>query len=233
MTSKLHPVSELSGRSITSAVLAILRSYPVGAELYKTDIVKMYSDKYGSATTDYIHVIINTIERAGYLKQLDKLANKARLLIVKGVPDRWGEVDKRAKNRTKDDIEAIMLDNSKIEGAEPGKIYPIQFILTTQVSYVTGQALTYLVQYIESGYSDNAALKGAINQLLTARTYNINFKIHTGKTKLLYAALDKYIEHEKLPSLLKDCVIYMQESDWAKALETILKLNNEAAANKG
>ena len=231
--SKLHAVSELSGRSITSAVLAILRSYPVGAELYKTDIVKMYSAKYGYATTDYIHIIINTIERAGYIKQLDKLANKARLLIVKEVPDRWGEVNKRAANRTKDDIETILLNNSKIDGAEPGKIYPIQFILTAQVHYITGRALTYLVQYIESGYTDNAALKGAINLLLTARIYNINFKIHTGKTKLLYAAIDKYIEREKLPSLLKDCIIYMQESDWTKALETILKLNNEATANKG
>ena len=64
---KLHPVSEISGRSITSTVLDILRAQPIGTALYKTDIVKMYSDKYGYAATDYIHVIINIIERAGYI----------------------------------------------------------------------------------------------------------------------------------------------------------------------
>lgn len=230
---KLHPVSEISGRSITSTILDILRAQPIGAALYKTDIVKMYSDKYGYAATDYIHVIINIIERAGYIKQIDRLTNKVRIRIVKELPATWGEVNKRAASRAKDDIETILLDNSKIKDAEPDKIYPIQFIFTTQVNYITGQVLTYLVQYIKSGYTDNVALKGAVDLIVVARAYNIVFRVYTGKTKLLYAALNTYIEQEKLPPLLKDCVINMQESNWTVALEIIQKISVEATANKG
>lgn len=230
---KLHPVSEISGRSITSTILDILRAQPIGTALYKTDIVKMYSDKYGYAATDYIHVIINIIERAGYIKQIDRLTSKVRICIVKELPKNWGEVHKRATSRAKDDIETILLDNSKIKDAEPGKIYPIQFIFTTQVNYITGQVLTYLVQYIKSGYVDNVALKGAVDLLVVARAYNIVFRVFTGKTKLLYAALNTYIEQEKLPPLLKDCVINMQESNWTVALEIIQKISAEAIANKG
>ena len=230
---KLHPVSEISGRSITSTILDILRAQPIGTALYKTDIVKMYSDKYGYAATDYIHVIINIIERAGYIKQIDRLTSKVRIRIVKELPATWGEVNKRAASRAKDDIETILLDNSKIKDAEPDKIYPIQFIFTTQVNYITGQVLTYLVQYIKSGYTDNVALKGAVDLLVVARAYNIVFRVYTGKTKLLYAALNTYIEQEKLPPLLKDCVINMQESNWTVALEIIQKISVEATANKG
>lgn len=230
---KLHPVSEISGRSITSTILDILRAQPIGTALYKTDIVKMYSDKYGYAATDYIHVIINIIERAGYIKQIDRLTSKVRIRIVKELPATWGEVHKRATSRAKDDIETILLDNSKIKDAEPDKIYPIQFIFTTQVNYITGQVLTYLVQYIKSGYTDNVALKGAVDLLVVARAYNIIFRVFTGKTKLLYAALNTYIEQEKLPPLLKDCVINMQESNWTVALEIIQKISAEAIANKG
>lgn len=230
---KLHPVSEISGRSITSTILDILRAQPIGTALYKTDIVKMYSDKYGYAATDYIHVIINIIERAGYIKQIDRLTSKVRICIIKELPKNWGEVHKRATSRAKDDIETILLDNSKIKDAEPGKIYPIQFIFTTQVNYITGQVLTYLVQYIKSGYTDNVALKGAVDLLVVARAYNIIFRVFTGKTKLLYAALNTYIEQEKLPPLLKDCVINMQESNWTVALEIIQKISAEAIANKG
>lgn len=230
---KLHPVSEISGRSITSTVLDILRAQPIGTALYKTDIVKMYSDKYGYAATDYIHVIINIIERAGYIKQIDRLTSKVRIRIVKELPATWGEVNKRAASRAKDDIETILLDNSKIKDAEPDKIYPIQFIFTTQVNYITGQVLTYLVQYIKSGYTDNVALKGAVDLIVVARAYNIVFRVYTGKTKLLYAAINTYIEQEKLPPLLKDCIINMQESNWTVALEIIQKISIEAAANKG
>lgn len=230
---KLHPVSEISGRSITSTILDILRAQPIGTALYKTDIVKMYSDKYGYAATDYIHVIINIIERAGYIKQIDRLTSKVRIRIVKELPATWGEVHKRAASRAKDDVETILLDNSKIKDAEPGKIYPIQFIFTTQVNYITGQVLTYLVQYIKSDYADNVALKGAIDLLVVARAYNIVFRVFTGKTKLLYASLNTYIEQEKLPPLLKDCVINMQESNWTVALEIIQKISAEAIANKG
>lgn len=230
---KLHPVSEISGRSITSTILDILRAQPIGTALYKTDIVKMYSDKYGYAATDYIHVIINIIERAGYIKQIDRLTSKVRIRIVKELPATWGEVNKRAASRAKDDIETILLDNSKIKDAEPDKIYPIQFIFTTQVNYITGQVLTYLVQYIKSGYTDNVALKGAVDLIVVARAYNIVFRVFTGKTKLLYAALNTYIEQEKLPPLLKDCVINMQESNWTVALEIIQKISVEAIANKG
>lgn len=230
---KLHPVSEISGRSITSTILDILRAQPIGTALYKTDIVKMYSDKYGYAATDYIHVIINIIERAGYIKQIDRLTSKVRIQIIKELPKNWGEVHKRATSRAKDDIETILLDNSKIKDAEPDKIYPIQFIFTTQVNYVTGQVLTYLVQYIKSGYTDNVALKGAVDLLVVTRAYNIVFRVFTGKTKLLYAALNTYIEQEKLPPLLKDCVINMQESNWTVALEIIQKISAEAIANKG
>ena len=231
--SKLHPVSEISGRSITSTILDILRAQPIGTALYKTDIVKMYSDKYGYAATDYIHVIINIIERAGYIKQIDRLTSKVRIRIVKELPATWGEVNKRAASRAKDDIETILLDNSKIKDAEPDKIYPIQFIFTTQVNYITGQVLTYLVQYIKSGYTDNMALKGAVDLIVVARAYNIVFRVFTGKTKLLYAALNTYIEQEKLPPLLKDCVINMQERKWTVALEIIQKISVEAIANKG
>ena len=231
--SKLHPVSEISGRSITSTILDILRAQPIGTALYKTDIVKMYSDKYGYAATDYIHVIINIIERAGYIKQIDRLTSKVRIRIVKELPATWGEVNKRAASRAKDDIETILLDNSKIKDAEPDKIYPIQFIFTTQVNYITGQVLTYLVQYIKSGYTDNMALKGAVDLIVVARAYNIVFRVFTGKTKLLYAALNTYIEQEKLPPLLKDCVINMQESNWTVALEIVQKISVEATANKG
>lgn len=230
---KLHPVSEISGRSITSTILDILRAQPIGTALYKTDIVKMYSDKYGYAATDYIHVIINIIERAGYIKQIDRLTSKVRICIIKELPKNWGEVHKRAASRAKDDVETILLDNSKIKDAEPDKIYPIQFIFTTQVNYVTGQVLTYLVQYIKSGYTDNVALKGAVDLLVVARAYNIVFRVFTGKTKLLYAALNTYIEQERLPPLLKDCVINMQESNWTVALEIIQKISAEAIANKG
>ena len=230
---KLHPVSEISGRSITSTILDILRAQPIGTALYKTDIVKMYSDKYGYAATDYIHVIINIIERAGYIKQIDRLTSKVRIRIVKELPATWGEVNKRAASRAKDDIETILLDNSKIKDAEPDKIYPIQFIFTTQVNYITGQVLTYLVQYIKSGYTDSIALKGAVDLIVVARAYNIVFRVYTGKTKLLYAALNTYIEQEKLPPLLKDCVINMQESNWTVALEIIQKISVEAIANKG
>ena len=230
---KLHPVSEISGRSITSTILDILRAQPIGTALYKTDIVKMYSDKYGYAATDYIHVIINIIERAGYIKQIDRLTSKVRIRIVKELPATWGEVNKRAASRAKDDIETILLDNSKIKDAEPDKIYPIQFIFTTQVNYITGQVLTYLVQYIKSGYTDNVALKGAVDLIVVARAYNIVFRVFTGKTKLLYAAINTYIEQEKLPPLLKDCIINMQESNWTVALEIIQKISVEATANKG
>ena len=230
---KLHPVSEISGRSITSTILDILRAQPIGTALYKTDIVKMYSDKYGYAATDYIHVIINIIERAGYIKQIDRLTSKVRIRIVKELPATWGEVNKRAASRAKDDIETILLDNSKIKDAEPDKIYPIQFIFTTQVNYVTGQVLTYLVQYIKSGYTDNVALKGAVDLIVVARAYNIVFRVFTGKTKLLYAAINTYIEQEKLPPLLKDCIINMQESNWTVALEIIQRISVGAIANKG
>lgn len=230
---KLHPVSEISGRSITSTILDILRAQPLGTALYKTDIVKMYSDKYGYAATDYIHVIINIIERAGYIKQIDRLTSKVRIRIVKELPATWGEVNKRAASRAKDDIETILLDNSKIKDAEPDKIYPIQFIFTTQVNYITGQVLTYLVQYIKSGYTDNVALKGAVDLIVVARAYNIVFRVFTGKTKLLYAAINTYIEQEKLPPLLKDCIINMQESNWTVALEIIQRISVEATANKG
>lgn len=226
-----HPITELTGKSVTVTILDILRSYPIGTELSNSEIFERYS-KYGTTASDYIRILLNTIERAGYIKRINKLANSTTIRILKELPETWSTVDRLAKEHTKNTIQTILLDNSKIKGAETGRIYPIQLILTTQVHYISSQVLIYLTQYIKSGYTDEAALNGALDLLLTARAYNATFIRNTAKTKLLNLALDEYIACEKLPPLLKDCVIEMQSSEWSEAIKVIQKICLEATANK-